>query len=588
MNLKKWIKQNLLTVKNTVNTAKIKRNGEWLDKHNFSHYKNEIINETSFLDNNSSLSQRIYHIINDIWEKPLCKNCNKEVNFITFTKGYSTYCNECGLKISGNTDNSNKTKKTNTSNKINDILIINEFYSKNRCIELIKLYMSETHNWYSLKIIKNLKLLASINHYTNFISTNDISKISDFNFSEKIYCLLNGISNIPICPVCNKNKKKFINFEKGYQQTCSYKCGVILGTELTRQNTETKVLKNLKKYNCELLSEYHYNTSTCVKCNICGEIFTYNFPYGSGIYRNICPHCSLKIKSKNEMKIFKFLSKYNENIIHNYREYDNGNSNPLSFSELDIYIPDKKLAIEFNGLYWHNEEKGRDKQYHLHKTKLCEDKGIQLIHIFEDEWLTKKEIVKSVLLSKLGIYNERIYARKCIVKEVDKNEKKQFLCNYHLQGNSQSNVNLGLFYENDLVSIMTFGKRKITGGKVKLELIRFCNKLNTQIIGGASKLFKYFLNNYWHNEEIITYADRRWSNGLFYEKIGFKLDHISQPNYFYFKNVKQRYNRISFQKHKLKDKLPIFNNDLTEYENMLNNGYYRIWDCGNYVYTYIK
>jgi hypothetical protein len=109
---------------------------------------------------------------------------------------------------------------------------------------------------------------------------------------------------------------------------------------------------------------------------------------------------------------------------------------------------------------------------------------------------------------------------------------------------------------------MTFGKRKITG-KTTFELIRFCSKLNTQIIGGANKLFKYFINNYWDGEEITTYADKRWSNGKLYEKLGFKLEHESSPNYWYIEGGK-RIHRVSFQKHKLKNKLDVFEDDLTE------------------------
>jgi len=273
-------------------------------------------------------------------------------------------------------------------------------------------------------------------------------------------------------------------------------------------------------------------------------------------------------------------------LTNNYINFVVNNRSIISPLELDFYFPDHKIAIEFNGLYWHSEELNKDKNYHLMKTELCEEKGIQLLHIFENEWVHNEDIIKSIILSKLGKFENRYYGRKCIVKEIDNKLKNEFLIDNHLQGKDRSSIALGLFYENELMSCMTFGRRKITGGDSKFELIRFCNKLNTQIIGGASKLFKHFIRNYKYNE-VVTYSDRRFSMGNFYEKMGFSLSHCSSPNYWYF-NADELKNRIQYQKHKLKDKLQTFDPTLTEYENMLSNGFNRIWDCGNFVYKYNK
>jgi hypothetical protein len=216
-----------------------------------------------------------------------------------------------------------------------------------------------------------------------------------------------------------------------------------------------------------------------------------------------CPIC-FNGKSKYESEIYEFLSDNITSFI------SLNNRSILDYNlELDLYIPDKNLAIEFNGLCCHSESWGKYKNYHLDKTLMCEKINIQLLHIFEDEWINKKDIVKSTILSKMGIFKNRIYARKCIVEEIDTKTKNEFLEENHLQGKDSSSIKLGLFYNNELVSVMTFGRRKITGGNSKSELIRFCSKLNTQIIGGANKLFKYFINNYWNGKEITTYADRR-------------------------------------------------------------------------------
>ena len=194
------------------------------------------------------------------------------------------------------------------------------------------------------------------------------------------------------------------------------------------------------------------------------------------------------------------------------------------------------LAFEFNGVYWHNELY-KNKNYHLEKTEKCLKQGIQLIHIWEDDWNYKQEIVKSMILNKLGKTHNKIYARKCEIKEINNNKLiKKFLDQNHIQGSIGSFIKMGLFYDNELVSLMTLGKkRKFMNSSSKdgeWELLRFCNKLNTNVIGGASKLFKYFIKKY-NPKEIITYADRSYSNGNLYKQLGFNFLHKTEPNYYY-------------------------------------------------------
>ena len=182
----------------------------------------------------------------------------------------------------------------------------------------------------------------------------------------------------------------------------------------------------------------------------------------------------------------------------------------------------------------------------------------------------------------------KIFARKCIIKEIDNKTSKEFLNKNHLQGNVYGLINIGLFYNEELVSLMTFGnRRKNLGGTSandEYELLRFCNKLNTIVVGGASKLFKYFLKKY-NPEKIISYCDLRWSEGKMYETLGFSLNHISKPNYFYIKDRK-RINRFNFRKDVLVKEG--YNKNKTEHEIMLERGIYRIYDCGCGVYEYNK
>jgi len=249
--------------------------------------------------------------------------------------------------------------------------------------------------------------------------------------------------------------------------------------------------------------------------------------------------------------------------------------------ELDIFLPKINIAFEFNGIYWHNELY-RSSTYHLEKTELCEKNGIKLIHIYQDDWTYKENIVKSRIINILNLTQNKIFARKCEIKEItDNNLIRSFLNENHIQGFIGSQVKLGLFYDNELVSLMTFGKqRKNMGIKSEIdtfEMLRFCNKINTNIVGGASKIFNYFIKNY-NPKEIITYADRSWSNGNLYKQLGFELVHKTQPNYYYIVDGIRK-NRFNYRKDILiKDG---FDPNKSEHEIMLERKIYRIYDSGH-------
>ena len=295
-----------------------------------------------------------------------------------------------------------------------------------------------------------------------------------------------------------------------------------------------------------------------------------------------CPVCNPYINngtSISEREIYEFVLTHCPDSISNDRTV-------LSGKELDIYIPSKKIAIEFNGLYWHSELSGnKTKDYHLDKYEKCNSLGIQLIQIFEDEWINKQEIVKSMILSKLGLINNKIHARKCEIKKVNNKEAGIFLNNNHIQGEING-IHYGLFSNNELISILTISKSRYTK-KYDYELLRFCSKINTIIVGGFSKLLSYIKINILDNKSLISYCDIRYSNSNSYNAVGFKLINKSSPNYYYLdNNYTARVSRIKFQKHKLKTSLTSFDPNLTEWENMQINNYDRIWDCGNLVFSY--
>lgn len=292
---------------------------------------------------------------------------------------------------------------------------------------------------------------------------------------------------------------------------------------------------------------------------------------------NRCPICGLGNISKPENYLSGLLADSHV-VISNDRYI-------IAPYELDIVIPDKKIAIEYCGLYWHSELAGKDRNYHLNKLEMCQKKGYKLITILEDEWLLNKDLVILRLKNLLGLSESKIYARKCAVREVSTVEARKFCNENHLQGYNGSKVKLGLFFNDDLVSIMTFAKPSIAKGsknkeQVIWELQRFCSKINTHIVGGASKLLKYFERNYEWNQ-ILSYADRRWSDGNLYEKLGFAFDGYTKPSYWYF-NKQKRIHRFALRKTKDDPK------DQTEWEIRKSQGWNRIWDCGNLKFIKIN
>lgn len=254
--------------------------------------------------------------------------------------------------------------------------------------------------------------------------------------------------------------------------------------------------------------------------------------------------------------------------------------------EVDIYIPSKHIAIEVNGVHWHSECNGqKSRQYHNHKTTELQSQGIRLIHITDTEWIVSREVVESRLRSILGATSRRIGARECTISLVESSVKKQFFDTCHIQRDTTSSVCYGLYYEGELVAAMSFGRPRFSK-HYDYELIRFANTLNTTVTGAASRLFTYFVRTH-VPASVISYSDRRWNTGNVYQQIGMTYVRTSPPNYWYFRvgytnNLLSRY---QFQKHKLTS-LSSYSANRTEWDIMRDEGYDRIWDCGNDVFEW--
>lgn len=400
--------------------------------------------------------------------------------------------------------------------------------------------------------------------------------------------------NEGICPISGLDTT-FICLEKGY---CKYHNSVLTLTEEIKNGNKINQLKYIKNqikrwqnnYNVEFLDIDNINLIgdlTKIKCLKCGLVYENRFTNLKSGYGK-CPKCFPRDNTSSiaENEILTDIKTYlpNEEFLTNFKGLIKNPTTGYPL-ELDIYIPSKKFAIEYNGIYWHSEEiQGEKAPYtHLIKWEECRKQGIQLFQIFEDEYNQKKEIILSMIKHKLGFTsNKTIYARKCTIKEIIPKEKNIFLDNNHIQGRDSSRIKLGAFFENELIGVMTFGLGNITrGGRPdqtkKWELSRFATKKECLVIGIGGKLLEYFKRHFdW--EEIYSYADLRFSTGNIYQKLGFELISQSQPNYFYVKNG-TRIHRFNLRK------LPHEPVNIPEWKLRLDQGYVRIWDCGSLKFS---
>ena len=257
--------------------------------------------------------------------------------------------------------------------------------------------------------------------------------------------------------------------------------------------------------------------------------------------------------------------------------------------EIDIFFPDINFGIEINGAYWHSEEFGFTSKKHLEKLLLCESKNVELWQFWDWEFEKSHDIIISKINHKLGLTKTKHYVRNLTVEEISPSVKSSFLETSHIQGDSISKINLGLYTrERELVMVATFGTSRFHSSPT-WELIRMASLPFTSVVGGASKLMSFFSREYLNSgQSVVTYAHRRFSNGGVYESMGMSLSHITPPGYVYTRGGKYAGSRNQWQKHMLPKKLEIFDSNLTERENMAHNGYYRLWDCGQNVFTYHK
>jgi len=543
----------------------------------------------------SPLMELLYCLYYKIENRPNCIVCGGEITFENFSTGYHRFCStKCSVSNPKVKEKYQKTmiEKYGTDNPLESPILSEK--RRNTCLERYGVeHYSQTEEYLQKIHSTNLKnfgvecaakspIIKEKTKQTCLSRFGSISNLATKKHKElsKQKCLKKyGVENFSQAEECKKK----------YRETCIKRYGVKNVSNLPEIKDKIREKQRLQFFKKLLNSDrlkalvsplFEFNDYNGVKekyqwkCNKCGNIFEDHLDCGKIPRCKIC-FPNFRGSSKLETEVTNFCRQYYPTLIV-------GNRNVLEGKELDIWIRSIKMGIEFDGLYWHSDLSGTSSEYHLQKTTKCNSKGIQLIHIFEDEWIEKQDIVKSILLSKMNKLDTKIAARKCQIKDVPNKEAKSFLFDNHLQGpiNGQ---HFGLYYQNNLVSLLTMGKPRFNK-KYDWEILRFCCKNFTIVQGGLSRLLAHFRKN--HSGQIITYVDRRYGDGHGYEKVGFQKVRETEPGYYYLtSNYTRRESRMKYQKHKLSKLLENFDPNLTEWENMQLNGFDRIWDCGNLVYA---
>lgn len=540
-------------------------------------------------NDSDSYTETIYRIKNKIYEKPKCKTCGKPITYNC--GGFNDFCStKCS---SLNPDVKNKLLKTcqekyGVDHPLKSNLIRNKI--KQTCLEKYGV----DNPWKSDLIKEKIKQTCLEKYGSEYVSST-----IEFRKNVKNTCLEKyGVDNPRKSDLIKKKiaEKKLINhgdknfnnrelFKKtmiekyGVEHALQYKPFLDKFNEHIINKLKDKCISHniiFNNYNNNILNAH------CDKCNNNFEInlnvFNIRCSTGECICTNCNPYKLYVHRSKYEDEVFDIVSSFYNGPIEKNKKFSFVIDGKTYNFELDLYLPEDKIGIEFNGLYWHSELY-KEKNYHIGKKILFDKKyNINILNIWEDDWNNnvKKDIIIARLKNKLGYAQNKVYARKCIIKNINSCDSKHFLDDNHLMQNRNASIKLGMYYNDELLMVATFNNIN----EHKYELIRLCTKKNYIIIGGFSKIIQYFINEY-KPYKIISYIDLDWSNlnNNSYNKIGFKLIKITKPDYFWIGNEHIRENRIKFQKHKLVKQG--FDKNKTEDEIMHERNYIKLYGTGN-------
>lgn len=547
---------------NTCAEKSIKLHHPEFHKHLIENYPVELI-----------WGERLYWFYNNLNDYPLCPICGNKVGFTNFRVGYKTYCSrQC---MNSDPNKKEKTKQT-CLEKYGGVAPAS---SK----EIMSKMQNTTLERYGVDNIQKLDIIKEKTRQTCLKKYNGQGNESEFLKHKYIdTCIKNlGVTNPMHNQFC-KHKQK---------QTCLSNYGAEHASKSVLIKEKMRNSRRIFELNRQdFLLGYTNNGEWICKCPHpeCNKCAEKNYIIIPGMYinrkHNNTEPCTRLLPAGDDNTKNTSLEIFVKNILINV-DYESNNRTILKPKEIDIYIPSKQIAIECNGVFSHST-RYKNNSYHVNKLIECREKGIHLITIWEDWIKNKPKIVESIILNKLGLTKNTIYARKTIIKEIDSKTCNEFLDNNHIQGRSSSSVHLGLYYNDELVSVMTFSKPRVNMGaknhKQEWELVRFCNKINTSIVGGASKLLRYFIKTY-DPKSIVSFSMNDISDGNLYKTLGFETDGKISQSYWYIEpGTLKRYHRTTFSKQQIvkkgwKDKV---DSSWTERQAMEEQGYFCIYDSG--------
>lgn len=459
-----------------------------------------------------------------------------------------------------------------------------------------------------------------------------VSKLTSFlpataTPTRRVFHIVNNLPSIPVCKQCHVELCFWNKNTNQYSSVCSKKCSRAYGELSKREATCMERYGVSNPRSSEVVKQTiretminRYGASNYFKCNLFEEQrrLLLNAANKVNISQNHIPEQSIallndpewckeqymtqqlsaaeiaaKLGYRDVSTIWKYLRQHGIEPIHHTSsraereigqyltelgiDFFTNVRGVIGRKELDIYIPSHRLAIEFCGLYWHNEL-SKDRLYHKQKRDLADQAGIQLLTVFEDEWSNKQPIVKRMIAHRMKMStDDRIYARNTTIREIDCNMRKQFLISNHIQGDAKSTVQYGLFVGDTLVAVCAL----IVKGAMA-ELVRYST--STTVVGGLSKLLAHAWKQLPEIKAITTFADLRWSNGMLYKQTGFTQLGTIPPDYYYCID-NQRYHKFNFRHKHLKKKLKTYDPKLSEVKNCHANKIYRIFDCGKQKYV---
>jgi hypothetical protein len=579
-------------------------------------FKEIALKFNNYLNKNFTLSEIKWLLKNKKVDRPLCIICNKkETRFLGTNKGYQK---TCSLKCSRQLDSfknclTDKTiiekRKKSIKEKL-DKLGLKNFSQQEYVKEKIK--NTNIQRYGTTSSLKRSDVQEKIKNTNlqrygsdNVLKSNSTirKKINQkkIELVEQKKILKEKLKEIKRNEILLKYGQELTNYEitnlekyghknpfgsKIIQEKIKntnlqrYRCHPTQNENIKNKISKTKIEKYKKNYlpsKLELLKifdiePYGWSIDSYpgnivqFKHKKCGTIFSGAFY--SGDFPK-CPKCSNK-RSSYEHIVCSWLDK--EKI-----DYKINDRNILKPKEIDILT--NKIGIEINCVFWHSDHSGKTSL--IDKSKIAKEKNIELLHFWDFEILNKPNIVKSIILSKHGKYDKRIYARNCdLITNIDANTAREFFNENHLQGYvANSSHTYGLLYDNELVLAISFGKPRWSKD-AEIEIIRLASKNNYNVIGGVSKIINHYIKNN-NVKTIISYSDNRFSNGNVYKKLKFELVAETKPNYFWYKNGKIL-SRYETQKHMLKNLLKnSFDENLSENDNMMLNGWIKFSDCGN-------